>query len=73
MGIVGLGGLGHMGLKFAHAMGAHGVLFTTSTHRADDAKCLGAPEVVHIRGASQLEKHANRVRLHPGHGFVITT
>jgi uncharacterized zinc-type alcohol dehydrogenase-like protein len=59
VGIVGLGGLGHMGLKFAHAMGAHVVLFTTSTHKVDDAKRLGAHEVVHARGASQLEKHAN--------------
>jgi uncharacterized zinc-type alcohol dehydrogenase-like protein len=46
VGIVGLGGLGHMGLKIAHAMGAHTVLFTTSTGKAEDAKKLGADEVV---------------------------
>ena len=46
VGIVGLGGLGHMGLKFAHAFGAHTVLFTTSAHKIDDAKRLGADEVV---------------------------
>jgi len=59
VGIVGLGGLGHMGLKLAHAMGSHVVLFTTSTHKVEDAKRLGAHEVVHTKDASQLEKHAN--------------
>ena len=59
VGIVGLGGLGHMGLKLAHALGAHVVLFTTSTHKVADAKRLGAHEVVHTKDASQLEKHAN--------------
>jgi len=59
VGIVGLGGLGHMGLKLAHAMGAHVVLFTTSTHKVEDAKRLGAHEVVHTKDASQLAKHAN--------------
>ncbi|WP_165066936.1 NAD(P)-dependent alcohol dehydrogenase [Paludisphaera rhizosphaerae] len=46
VGIVGLGGLGHMGVKFAHAFGAHVVLFTTSPGKAEDAKRLGADEVV---------------------------
>ena len=46
VGIVGLGGLGHMGVKFAHAMGAHVVLFTTSPDKVADAKKLGADEVV---------------------------
>ena len=59
VGIVGLGGLGHMGLKLAHAMGSHVVLFTTSTHKVEDAKRLGAHEVVHTKDAAQLEKHAN--------------
>ncbi|HZM10972.1 MAG TPA: zinc-binding dehydrogenase [Candidatus Limnocylindrales bacterium] len=59
VGIVGLGGLGHMGLKLAHAMGAHVVLFTTSAHKVEDAKRLGAHEIVHTKDASQLEKHVN--------------
>ena len=46
MGIVGLGGLGHMGVKFAHAFGAHTVLFTTSPGKVEDGKKLGADEVV---------------------------
>jgi uncharacterized zinc-type alcohol dehydrogenase-like protein len=46
VGIIGLGGLGHMGLKFSHAFGAHTVLFTTSANKVDDAKKLGADEVV---------------------------
>ena len=46
VGIVGLGGLGHMGVKLAHALGAHVVLFTTSAGKAEDAKALGAAEVV---------------------------
>jgi uncharacterized zinc-type alcohol dehydrogenase-like protein len=46
VGIVGLGGLGHMGLKFSHAFGANTVLFTTSASKVDDAKRLGADEVV---------------------------
>src|SRR5258708_23379445 len=46
VGIVGLGGLGHMGVKFAHALGAHVVLFTTSQNKIADGKRLGADEVV---------------------------
>ncbi len=59
VGIVGLGGLGHMGLKFANAFGAHVALFTTSTHKTDDAKRLGAHEVVVSKDPAQMEKHAN--------------
>jgi alcohol dehydrogenase (NADP+) len=58
VGIVGLGGLGHMGLKFAHALGAHVVLFTTSANKKDDALRLGADEVVVSRDANQMAKHA---------------
>jgi uncharacterized zinc-type alcohol dehydrogenase-like protein len=59
VGVVGLGGLGHMGLKLAHAMGAHVTLFTTSSHKTADAKRLGADEVVVTKDAAQMEKHAN--------------
>jgi uncharacterized zinc-type alcohol dehydrogenase-like protein len=58
VGIVGLGGLGHMGLKFAHALGAHTVLFTTSAGKKDDALRLGADEVIVSRDANQMAKHA---------------
>jgi alcohol dehydrogenase (NADP+) len=46
VGIVGLGGLGHMGIKLAHALGAHTVLFSGSAHKVQDAKNMGADEVV---------------------------
>jgi len=59
VGIVGLGGLGHMGLKFAHALGAHVVLFTTSANKTADGKRLGADEVVISKDADQMKKHAN--------------
>jgi len=58
VGIVGLGGLGHMGVKFAHALGAHVVVFTTSPGKKDDALRLGADEVVVSRDASEMKKHA---------------
>jgi uncharacterized zinc-type alcohol dehydrogenase-like protein len=58
VGIVGLGGLGHMGVKFAHALGAHTVVFTTSPSKVEDALRLGADEVVLSRDASQMQKHA---------------
>lgn len=58
VGIVGLGGLGHMGVKFAHAMGAHVVVFSTSPGKADDAKRLGANEVVMSKNADEMAKHA---------------
>ncbi|MEI9896913.1 MAG: NAD(P)-dependent alcohol dehydrogenase [Chthoniobacter sp.] len=57
VGIVGLGGLGHMGLKFAHAFGAHTVLFTTSPGKADDARRLGADEVVVSKNAEEMKAH----------------
>jgi len=58
VGIVGLGGLGHMGVKFAAAMGAHVVLFTTSPGKTADAQRLGAHEVVVSRDAAAMQKHA---------------
>ncbi len=58
VGIVGLGGLGHMGVKFAHAFGAHTVLFTTSPGKAADAKRLGADEVVISRNSDEMARHA---------------
>jgi uncharacterized zinc-type alcohol dehydrogenase-like protein len=58
VGVVGLGGLGHMGIKFAHAFGAHTVLFTTSPGKAADAKRFGADEVVISRDADAMAKHA---------------
>jgi len=58
VGIVGLGGLGHMGVKFAHAFGAHVVVFTTSPGKKDDALRLGADEVVISRNADEMAKHA---------------
>jgi alcohol dehydrogenase (NADP+) len=58
VGIVGLGGLGHMGVKFAHALGAHTVVFTTSPSKVDDAIRLGADEVIISKDANQLAKHA---------------
>jgi alcohol dehydrogenase (NADP+) len=57
-GVVGLGGLGHMGVKFAHALGAHVVLFTTSANKREDALRLGADEVVLSRNADEMAKHA---------------
>ncbi len=57
VGIVGLGGLGHMGLKLAHAMGAEVVLFTTSPKKAEDAKRLGAHEVVSSKDEGAVAKH----------------
>jgi uncharacterized zinc-type alcohol dehydrogenase-like protein len=59
VGIVGLGGLGHMGIKFAHAFGAHVVLFTTSPGKTADARRLGANEVVISRNAEELSRHRN--------------
>jgi alcohol dehydrogenase (NADP+) len=59
VGIVGLGGLGHMGVKFAHALGAHTVLFTTSPGKQDDAKRLGADKVVVSKNPQEMEKHLN--------------
>ena len=58
VGVVGLGGLGHMAVKFARAFGAHVVVFTTSPHKKDDALRLGAHEVVISRNADEMKKHA---------------
>jgi uncharacterized zinc-type alcohol dehydrogenase-like protein len=59
VGIAGLGGLGHMGVKIAHAMGAHVVLFTTSPSKVADAKRLGADEVVISTDPEQMKLHVN--------------
>ena len=58
VGIGGLGGLGHMGVKIAHALGAHTVVFTTSPRKKEDALRLGADEVVLSRNADEMKKHA---------------
>ena len=57
VGVVGLGGLGHMGLKFAHALGAKVVLFTTSANKTADAVRLGADEVVISKNPAEMRKH----------------
>jgi uncharacterized zinc-type alcohol dehydrogenase-like protein len=59
VGIVGLGGLGHMGVKLANAFGAHVVLFTTSPGKKEDGRRLGAQEVVVSRNQAELDKHVN--------------
>jgi uncharacterized zinc-type alcohol dehydrogenase-like protein len=58
VGIVGLGGLGHMGVKIAHALGAHVVVFTTSPNKKEDALRLGADEIIVSRNANEMQKHA---------------
>ena len=57
VGIVGLGGLGHMGVKFARAFGAHVVLFTTSPGKAADGLRLGAHEIVISKNEDEMKKH----------------
>lgn len=59
VGVVGLGGLGHMGLKFAHSFGAHVVQFTTSESKVADARRLGADEVVISKDAAAMKKEAD--------------
>jgi uncharacterized zinc-type alcohol dehydrogenase-like protein len=59
VGIVGLGGLGHMGVKLAKAFGAHVVVFTTSANKTQDALRLGADEVVNSKNADEMAKHAS--------------
>ncbi len=59
VGIVGLGGLGHMGVKLARAFGAHVVLFTTSPGKTEDALRLGAHEVVLSKSADEMRKHSS--------------
>lgn len=58
VGVVGLGGLGHMGVKFAHALGAHTVLFTTSQNKVEDGKRLGADEAVISKNADEMRRYA---------------
>lgn len=67
VGVVGLGGLGHMGLKLAHALGAQVVLFTTSANKKADAKRLGADEVVISKNPDEMKKHANSL------DFILNT
>lgn len=67
VGIVGLGGLGHMGVKIAAAMGAHVVLFTTSPGKRDDGLRLGAKEVVVSRNPQEMQAHANSL------DFILNT
>jgi uncharacterized zinc-type alcohol dehydrogenase-like protein len=67
VGVVGLGGLGHMAIKLAHAMGARVVLFTTSPGKIEDAKKMGANEVVLSKDASAMQKQVNRF------DFIINT
>jgi alcohol dehydrogenase (NADP+) len=57
VGVVGLGGLGHMGVKFANAFGAHVALFTTSPNKSADAKKLGAHEVILSKNEDEMDKH----------------
>lgn len=58
VGVVGLGGLGHMGVKFAHALGAHTVVFTSTPGKVEDARRLGADEVVISSDAAAMKQHA---------------
>jgi uncharacterized zinc-type alcohol dehydrogenase-like protein len=67
VGIVGLGGLGHMGLKWAHAFGAETVLFTTSPDKAADARRMGADDVVISKDPEAMQKNAKRF------DFIINT
>lgn len=59
VGIVGIGGLGHMGVKFAHAMGAYTAAFTTSGSKRADALALGADEVIVSTNPDEMQRHAN--------------
>ncbi|MDT0294272.1 NAD(P)-dependent alcohol dehydrogenase [Mesonia ostreae] len=59
VGVIGLGGLGHMGIKLAHAMGAKVVMITTSPDKAEDAKRLGADEVLISKDQEEMKKHKN--------------
>jgi len=61
VGIVGIGGLGHMGIKLAHAMGAHVVAFTTSEAKSREALALGADEVVVSRNADEMVRHRKSI------------
>jgi uncharacterized zinc-type alcohol dehydrogenase-like protein len=63
VGVVGIGGLGHMGIKLARAMGAHVVAFTTSESKRQDAEALGAHEVVISKDADAMAARANSLDL----------
>jgi alcohol dehydrogenase (NADP+) len=65
--VVGIGGLGHMGIKLANAMGAHVVAFTTSESKREAAKALGAHEVVVSRNANEMAAHAKSL------DFILNT
>lgn len=67
VGVVGLGGLGHMGVKLAKAMGARVVLFTTSAAKTEDAKRLGADEVVISRNPGEMKRHGGSLH------FILNT
>ena len=67
VGIVGLGGLGHMGVKIAAAMGAHVTLFTTSESKVGDGKRLGAHEVCVSKNPAEMARHANQL------DFILNT
>ena len=67
VGIVGLGGLGHMGVKLAKAMGAHVVVFTTSLNKMEDALRLGADEVVYSKDEAAMKQHLNSLH------FILDT
>jgi uncharacterized zinc-type alcohol dehydrogenase-like protein len=67
VGIIGLGGLGHMGVKLAHAMGATTVLFTTSPSKVDDGRRLGADAVVISKDKAEMAKHTESF------DFIINT
>lgn len=67
VGVVGIGGLGHMGIKLAHAMGAHVVAFTTSESKREAARALGADEVVVSRNAGEMAAHAKSL------DFILNT
>ncbi|HEU0065319.1 MAG TPA: NAD(P)-dependent alcohol dehydrogenase, partial [Flavisolibacter sp.] len=61
VGIVGIGGLGHMAVKLAKAMGAEVIVFTTSPSKVDDAKRLGADEVVLSKDEKQMQRYAGKL------------
>ena len=61
VGIVGLGGLGHMGVKLAKAMGAEVIVFTTSTSKVEDAKRLGADDVILSKDPEQMRKYSGKL------------
>ena len=67
VGVVGIGGLGHMGIKLAHAMGAHVVAFTTSESKREAARALGADEVVVSRNADEMKAHTRSL------DFILNT